>query len=83
MIAMPGSPPYALSASYRSNRLDTILVKPGAAGRRDSSGALAAADIHGANTGSAIPRPGWDEPVTGTSPPRRRWSESREPEIGF
>jgi len=26
MIAMPGSPPYALSASYRSNRLDSILV---------------------------------------------------------
>jgi hypothetical protein len=28
MIAMPGSPPYALSASYRSNRLDSILVSP-------------------------------------------------------
>jgi hypothetical protein len=82
MIAMPGSPPYALSASYRSNRLDSILVSPvPPAGA--TAAAPAAADIHGANTGSAIPRPGWDEPATGTPPPRRRWSESREPEIGF
>jgi hypothetical protein len=56
MIAMPGSPPYALSASYRSNRLDSILVSPvPPAGA--TAAAPAAADIHGANTGSAIPRP--------------------------
>src|SRR5580704_7574776 len=65
-----GSPPYALSASYRSNRLDSILVSP-----VPPAGATAAArrlppTFTARTRGSAIPRPGWDEPATGTPPPR-------------
>jgi hypothetical protein len=74
MIAMPGSPPYALSASYRSNRLDSILVSPVPPG---------AADIHGANTGKCDSEAGMGRASNWHTAATPAWSESREPEIGF